>query len=70
MINNYKTYSEKMIYYSFNSERMCDEYFKLFTDLINDKEQVLEKRKLKNKSNTILKNIYLITRKISEIFSN
>tara|TARA_B100001996_G_scaffold219408_1_gene168683 strand:- start:139 stop:1194 length:1056 start_codon:yes stop_codon:yes gene_type:complete len=70
IINNYKNYSEKMIDYSFNSERMCNEYFKLFTDLINDREQVLEKRKLKNKSNTILKNIYLITRKISEIFSN
>lgn len=70
IINNYKNYSEKMIDYSFNSERMCNEYFKLFTDLINDREQVLENRKLKNKSNTILKNIYLTTRKISEIFSN
>ncbi len=70
MINNYKNYYEKMIDYSFSSERMCNEYFKIFRELVNEKEKVLEKRKLKNKSNTILKNFYLVTRKISEIFSN
>jgi len=38
--------------------------------LINERDQIVVKRKFKNKSNKILRNIYLMTRKISEIFSN
>ena len=70
MINNYKMYAKKINEYPFSSEKMCKEYFELFTDLINERDEIIVKRKFKNKSNKILRNIYLIIRKISEIFSN
>ena len=56
--------------YPFSSERMCDEYNKLFLNLTENKLEVISSRKLKNKSNQLFKNIYLLIRKITEIFSN
>tara|TARA_B100000945_G_scaffold173003_1_gene138579 strand:+ start:77 stop:1132 length:1056 start_codon:yes stop_codon:yes gene_type:complete len=70
MINNYLIYSKKIKDYPFSSERMCSEYFTMFTELKDQSQNFLEKRKFKNKSNKLLKNIYLLTRKVSEIFSN
>ena len=63
-------FAKKINEYPFSSEKMCKEYFELFTDLINERDEIIVKRKFKNKSNKILRNIYLIIRKISEIFSN
>ncbi len=37
IILDYENHKKKMEYYPFNSEKMCDEYFKLFTQLSNEK---------------------------------
>ena len=61
---------EKMKSYPFSSKKMCEEYNDLFLYLIENKLEVISNRKLKNKSNKLFKNVYLLIRKISEIFSN
>ena len=69
-MQDYEWHIEKMKSYPFSSERMCDEYNKLFLNLTENKLEVISSRKLKNKSNQLFKNIYLLIRKITEIFSN
>ena len=59
-----------MIDYPFNSDLMCKEYLDMFSELVSKKNDLLEIRNLKRRSNKIFQNIYLIVRKISEIFSN
>ena len=70
MINDYDYYLKKMIDYPFNSDLMCKEYLDMFSELVSKKNDLLEIRNLKRRSNKIFQNIYLIVRKISEIFSN
>lgn len=69
-MQDYEWHIEKMKSYPFSSERMCDEYNKLFLNLTENKLEVISSRKLKNKDNKLFKNIYLLIRKITEIFSN
>lgn len=69
-IQDYDMHIEKMKSYPFSSKKMCEEYNDLFLYLIENKLEVISNRKLKNKSNKLFKNVYLLIRKISEIFSN
>ena len=41
MINNYAKYKSKMPNYPHNSNKMCEEYYSLFTSLIKNKEKNL-----------------------------
>ena len=70
LIENYNEYQNKMNKYPYSSDFMCEEYFNLFVNLIDNKEDILKKRIIKESKNPILKNLYLSVRKISEIFSN
>ena len=44
MINNYLIYSKKIKDYPFSSERMCSEYFTMFTELKDQSQNFLEKK--------------------------
>jgi len=70
IFENYGNFHEKIKRYPHNSEKMSKEYLDLFEKLIEDKEEIILKRKIKKKSSGILRQIYLVTRKISEVFSN
>lgn len=48
MYNMYDFYLKKILKYPFNSDKMCEEYLKLFKNLINNKEEVYRSRNIKS----------------------
>ena len=49
---NYEIYYNKILSYPFNAIKMCSEYLTLFNDLKKRKNQILEKRNIKNLKTT------------------
>jgi hypothetical protein len=45
MMNKQKKLRKKLLNYKYNSEFTCQEYYKLFKNLLKDKKDILNKRK-------------------------
>ena len=64
MIENYDKYKTKMTSYPFNSMKMCDEYYSLFVDLVNNKHRDLKK----NTQMNIASYLFLLKQKYQKVF--
>ena len=58
IINNYDLHFENLKKYDKDSNNMCDEYFTLFRDLLERKNQVLDSRDMNFNNSKISKKIY------------
>ena len=56
--------------YPHNANKMSKEYLDLFKSLIEEKNEIIAVRKIKKKDYGLYRKVYLLIRKISEIFSN
>ena len=45
---NYDQYLEKILKYPFNSDKMCFEYLTLFENLIENRDEILANKEIKN----------------------
>lgn len=69
-IQNYERIQENMKNYPHNANKMSQEYLNLFENLVKDKNEIIAVRKIKKKDYGLSRKVYLLIRKISEIFSN
>ena len=58
IINNYDLHFENLKKYEKDSYKMCDEYFTLFTDLLERKNEILKIRDMKFNNSKISRKIY------------
>ena len=56
MISNYNYFKDKVLTYDRSADRMCQEYYNLFSDLLEKKFELLEKRNLFKKPLLLLRN--------------
>lgn len=69
LINNYNFYYEKLLKYPFNNESLLSSYKSLFEKLIEDKENIISKRKMNYENNLFKKNYFRLTLKINKLFN-
>ena len=67
MFMDYNKYKEKITYYPHNSEIMCENYTKLFNELLDEKLSIVKNRKTPNLINIFEKLIYLNSRRLKKI---
>jgi len=63
IIDNYDTYSNKLSHYPFNAEKMCNEFYELFNNLVN-KNSIIDN----NKGITLIGRYYLAKNTLSNKF--
>jgi hypothetical protein len=64
MYEEYQFFRKKVVSYKHNADKMSQEYLNLFTQLINDRDQIIKERKTPNILNLFEKLIYTTSRKI------
>ena len=70
VLNNYEIIQENMKNYPHNANRMSKKYLDLFENLLEEKNEIISIRKIKKKDYGLSRKVYLLIRKVSEIFSN
>ena len=63
IIDNYDTYLNKLSHYPFNAEKMCNEFYELFNNLVN-KNSIIDN----NKGITLIGRYYLAKNTLSNKF--